>query len=213
MIRINLLPQGKKAAQSASSGSGQLWAGIYIVAAVIWMIGLALVYFNYQSKLDEIRASNRRLDGEIAELRQRSEGLEEKQAQLERSRRLEEVVAELNRARTGPLRVVMELSRVLSNPGGPTIDPAELARQRAINPYAGYREGWDVKRLWMASFVEERRECRIQGGARTNEDVAEFLRRLTLSELFTSVVLNRTSEQGRDESATVNFELTCQVTY
>ena len=73
--------------------------------------------------------------------------------------------------------------------------------------------GWDVKRLWMASFVEEQRECRIRGGARTNEDVAEFLRRLTLSELFTSVVLNRTSEQGRDESATVSFELTCQVTY
>jgi Tfp pilus assembly protein PilN len=127
-----------------------------------------------------IQRANRDLDREIADLEQRTARLDELRAQLARSVRLEEVVAELNAARTGPLRVMMELSRILSVPGGPTIDPEALERQRQVNPYAGFREGWDVRRLWLKSFTESERVCEIAGEARTNEDVAEFLRRLSL---------------------------------
>ena len=210
MIRINLLPQGKKGTQSTSSGSGQLWAVIYLLAAFIWIVGLGLIYFQYKGELEGIQAENRRLDQRIAELQRRTQGIEELRARLQRSRQLEEVVAELERSRTGPLRVVMELSRVLSNPGGPTIDAAHLAELRADNPYAGFREGWDVKRVWLRSFVESERRCTIQGAAKTNEDVAEFLRRLDLSELFTSIRLERTNE---DSEGDITFVLQGEVQY
>lgn len=211
MIRINLLPKTKKQAAAQSSGGGPLWAGIYLLSAFVWGILLALLYFQQKGELEAIQRSNRELDREIADLQQRTSRLEELQAQLARSVRLEEVVAELNRARTGPLRVMMELSQVLSVPGGPTIDPEALERQRQVNPYAGFREGWDVKRLWLKSFNEAERVCRISGEARTNEDVAEFLRRLSLSELFADVVLERT--QGSPNSDVIAFNLNCRVRY
>ncbi|MCB9627635.1 MAG: PilN domain-containing protein [Sandaracinaceae bacterium] len=213
MIRINLLPKTKKQAQAQSSGGGPLWAGIYLLAAFVWGIGLALLFFQKQGELEGIQRNNRQLDVEIADLQQRTSRLEELQAQLARSRGLEEVVAELNRARTGPLRVMMELSQVLSVPGGPTIDAEALERQRQINPYAGFREGWDVRRLWLTQFSEENRECRIHGEARTNEDVAEFLRRLSLSELFTEVVLTRTQGAESRSDDVIRFELNCRVRY
>jgi Tfp pilus assembly protein PilN len=213
MIRINLLPRTKKQAQAQSSGGGPLWAGIYLLATFVWGIGLALLYFQQQGELEGIQRSNRQLDAEIADLQQRTARLDELQEQLARSRRLEEVVEELNRARTGPLRVMMELSQVLSVPGGPTIDPEELERQRQINPYAGFREGWDVRRLWLKSFTEEQRACHMSGEARTNEDVAELLRRLSLSELFEEVVLERTAGGTGAAADVVAFDLNCRVRY
>lgn len=213
MIRINLLPKTKKQAQTQSSGSGALWAGIYLLATFVWGIALALIYFQYQGELEGIQATNRGLDDEIAGLQQRTVRLEELQAQLARSVRLEEVVAELNSARTGPLRVMMELSRILSVPGGPTIDPEALERQRQVNPYAGFREGWDVRRLWLKSFTESARACEIAGEARTNEDVAEFLRRLSLSELFEEVVLERTADAVVGTESVIAFDLNCRVRY
>ena len=210
MIRINLLPRTRKQAQAQSSGGGPLWAGIYLLAVFVWGIGLALFYFQKQAELQGVQQSNRALDAEVADLQQRTARLEELQAQLARSQRLEQVVEELNRARTGPLRVMMELSQVLSVPGGPTIDAEALERQRQINPYAGFREGWDVRRLWLKSFSEADRVCRIAGEARTNEDVAEFLRRLSLSELFADVVLERTQGGAADVIA---FNLNCRVRY
>jgi Tfp pilus assembly protein PilN len=213
MIRINLLPKTKKQAQAQSSGSGPLWAGIYLLATFLWGIGLALVYFQYQGELEAIQRANRDLDREIADLEQRTARLDELRAQLARSVRLEEVVAELNAARTGPLRVMMELSRILSVPGGPTIDPEALERQRQVNPYAGFREGWDVRRLWLRSFTESERVCEIAGEARTNEDVAEFLRRLSLSELFEEVVLERTAGAEVNDESVIAFDLNCRVRY
>lgn len=214
MIRINLLPDGrKKQAASGSSGSTQMWAGIYLLVAVLWMVGLAAIYYVKTEQLSQIKRANRELSAEITRLLRRTDGLDELQAQLDRSMRLEEVVGELNRARTGPLRAVMELSKILSQPGGPTIDPAELERQRQSNPYADYTVGWDVQRLWVEEFSETERECTLKGKARSNDDVAEFMRRLTLSELFEGVVLVSTQEQEVDGLMLQTFHIGCRVVY
>jgi Tfp pilus assembly protein PilN len=55
----------------------------------------------------------------------------------------------------------------------------------------------------------------IHGAGRTNEDVAEFLRRLTLSDLFAQVTLTKT-EAAEDEAThldVINFELAATVNY
>lgn len=109
----------------------------------------------------------------------------------------------------------MELSRVLSIPGGPTINPAELERMRQENPLAGFNESWDVRRLWISRFEEVERDCKITGMGRSNEDVAEFLRRLTLSEIYDGVTLQRTrAATDSDTGLTmVGFDITCKVKY
>lgn len=221
MIRINLLPQAKKVAgraapaASADSGSNQVWAIVYLVAVAIWMVVLGAVFFNFQGQLDDQRAKNGALEQQIQRLRAESANLEEVKGKLDKSRQLEEVVNRLMNARLGPTRVMMELIHVLSAGGGPTIDPQRLERLRRDNPLAGFNPGWDARRLWITNFEEENRECRIAGRGRTNEDVAEFLRRLALSELFENVTLERTSsiEDAEAGMALIDFELVCKVRY
>jgi len=218
MIRINLLPRTRKqsrAAAAAPVGSSQLWGGAYLVALVIWCIVLAAVFFTYGNTLEEQQRANGVLQRQIEDLRTKSARLDEVRTKIDESRRLEQLVDELNRARLGPTRVLMEVSRILSADGGPTIDPQALEQLRRENPLAGFNRSWDPRRLWMTSFTEENRECRIAGQGKTNEDVAEFLQRLGLSEVFESVTLTKTesAEEAETHLPVIAFELTCRVRY
>jgi type IV pilus assembly protein PilN len=219
MIRINLLPQAKKAARApaaaAAPGSEQAWAVVYLVAMVLFSVGLAGIYVLYQGELEEQRTQNNNLDAQIQRLRERSAQLEETRAKLQASLELETLVAELDQIRQGPTRVLMELSKILSAGGGPTIDPQRLEELRRENPLAGYNRSWDPRRLWLTEFREENRDCRMTGQGKTNEDVAEFLRRLALSEVFETVTLTKTeaTEDNASGLSFIGFELTCRVRY
>lgn len=223
MIRINLLPGDKKkrarrvAPSPLPGGDLSLgtWGAVYGGAIAVWLVLLGILYFVQSGDLEAIAQENKTLEARRDELQAKTKGLADVEARLERSRRLEKVVQELERARRGPTRAVMELSKVLSSPGGPTINPAELERMREENPLAGYNESWDVRRLWISRFEEIDRECKIAGMGRSNEDVAEFLRRLTLSEIYDDVTLQRTRAAVDPETGLqmVGFDVTCKVRY
>jgi hypothetical protein len=55
----------------------------------------------------------------------------------------------------------------------------------------------------------------MTGQGKTNEDVAEFLRRLALSEVFETVTLTKTeaTEDNASGLSFIGFELTCRVRY
>lgn len=223
MIRINLLPTDKKkrarriAPSPLPAGDLSLgtWGAIYGGAIVAWLAVLGTLYFVQSGDLEAMAQANKTLEARRDELQGKTKGLADVEGRLEKSRRLEKVVQELERARRGPTRAVMELSKVLSSPGGPTINPAELERMREENPLAGYNESWDVRRLWLSRFEEVERECKMTGMGRSNEDVAEFLRRLTLSEIYESVTLQRTRAANDPETGLqmVGFDITCKVRY
>jgi type IV pilus assembly protein PilN len=223
MIRINLLPTDRKkrarrAAPSPLSGADfslSTWGAIYGGAFAVWLVVLGIMYFVQSGKLETLAQENKTLEARRDELQGKTRGLADVEARLEKSRRLEQVVQELERARRGPTRAVMELSKVLSSPGGPTINPAELERMREENPLAGFNESWDVRRLWLTKFEEIDRECKITGMGRSNEDVAEFLRRLTLSEIYDGVTLERTRAASDPDTGLqmVGFDVTCKVNY
>ncbi|MBX7192924.1 MAG: PilN domain-containing protein [Sandaracinaceae bacterium] len=218
MIRINLLPAARKqtkASSGSTAGSPTAWVIGYVVAAGVLTVALLFVYMSYASDRDAQIAQNQQLEGEIQTIERQSANLDQVQAQLEQSRALETVVNELQRARFGPTRVMMELAHILSESGGPTIDPRRLEEIQRANPLAGYNAGWDHHRLWLTSFEEEARHVEIHGAGRTNEDVAEFLRRLTLSDLFGEVTLTKT-EAAQDTGThldVINFELAATVNY
>lgn len=214
MVRINLLPNAKKdAASGGGAGSTQLWLGGYLALAVFALIVAGVQYYLASTHLEELQERNTAMQARITELRAQSAGLEEARALLAESQALEETVNELNRARTGPARVMIELGNILSVDKGPTYDEEDLLEQRRRNPLAGFNQSWDVRRLWLTSFVEESRSVRIAGRGRTNEDVAEFIRRLTLSELFSNVALQRTSATTEDDLELISFEITGQINY
>jgi type IV pilus assembly protein PilN len=211
MIRINLLPEAKRVA--VASGSSQAWGIGYMLAVAAWGVALTLYYMSYKSQLDEQLAANAALEQSIESVKAKSANLGEVEAQLANSRQLEEVVSKLQSARQGPARVLMEMSSILSDGRGPTISAERLEALRRNNPLAGFNAGWDIRRLWLTSFTENARKCNIQGMGRTNEDVAEFLRRLALSELFEGVTLQSTSSAADSGQSTVAFTLSCHVRY
>jgi type IV pilus assembly protein PilN len=213
MIRINLLPQAKR--QAGGNISLAVWGYTYLVSAVVWCITLAFMYFGLSSDLEQAHAQNKEIERQIAKIKQESGNLEELQKQLDKSKQLEEVVKGLLNARSGPARMLLELSAILSPGRGPTVDPKRLEELRKINPEINFTPGWDTNRLWLTGFQESGGKCKITGVARNNEDIAEFLRRLTLSEVFDNVVLVRTgaAKSGRASDNLVGFELTCKVRY
>lgn len=213
MIRINLLAESRR--RSRLGSADQIWVGIYAVAIVAWVGTMLGLYVTMGSEFDEKTARNAALTRKVKELEEGSAGLEEVRAKLKKSKELEAVVQKLNKARTGPVRVLMEISAILSKGGGPTVDPVALEKLRRDNPRAGFARGWDTRRLWLISFEEERRSCRIKGVGRTNEDVAEFLQRLALSELFEEVTLEKTqADKPKDsELPVIEFELSAKVRY
>ncbi|MEC7518277.1 MAG: PilN domain-containing protein [Myxococcota bacterium] len=214
MIRINLLPGARR--QSASGGGGsQGWIIAYLVAAVLTIVVLVVVYMGKNRELEEQVTRNSALASQAEELEQQSANIEAVRAELEQSRQLENVVSELQRARYGPTAVLMEMSRILSVGGGPTVDPQRLEEIRRRNPLAGVNANWDPRRLWLREFREEDRECSVTGQGRTNEDVAEFLKRLTLSEKFEEVRLVKTEHTEDNETGLdlIAFELDCRVIY
>jgi type IV pilus assembly protein PilN len=210
MIRINLLPTDKKkrarrlAPSPLPSGDLSLgtWGAVYGAAIAVWLVVLGIIYFAQSGELEAVAQENKTLEARRDELQGKTKGLAEVEGRLEKSRRLEKVVQELERARRGPT-------------GGPTINPAELERMREENPLAGYNESWDVRRLWLSRFEEVERECKMTGMGRSNEDVAEFLRRLTLSEIYDGVTLQRTRATSDPDTGLqmVGFDITCKVKY
>ncbi len=220
MIRINLLPgqkRGAKGAAASSSEGGTGWYVAYACIAIVTASALAGLYVMDRGVLEEKLRVNADLRSQISEAQANSAMLEELQTRLNQSRELERVVGELQRARLGPTRVLMEIAKILSegSQGGPTIDPQRLDAIRRENPLAGYNAGWDSRRLWVTSFEEEHRNCVIKGVGKTNEDVAEFLSRLALSDMFEEVTLQRTRAEvdAETELSLIGFELTCKVIY
>lgn len=219
MIRINLLPQAKRVGQKAAaadSGPGaQLWLAGYLVGVVVLAVVLGLVYFTQSKTLSAKQNANSRLAQQIAAETVDVQGMQEVQEQWRRSEELASVANDLQRARLGPTRVLMELSHILSEGGGPTIDPQHLEQIRRENPLAGYNAGWDPRRLWLTAFTEENRDCRIVGVAKTTGDVSEFLARLSLSDLFEMVRFDKTTlvDDPENHLPLVGFEATCKVRY
>lgn len=220
MIRINLLPQAKRSggrARTVSVGDGNTrgWLIGYFVAAILTVTGLVGWYITTKNALDQQIAENATVQNSIDQLKQGSAQIEEVRKRIAQSKKLEDLVTELNKARLGPTRVLMELSRILSVGGGPTVDLQELERLLRENPLAGFNASWDPRRLWLTSFEETDRKCKIRGLGRTNEDVGEFMRRLQVSQVFESVTLTRTESVLHEKSRVglASFELTAKVKY
>jgi type IV pilus assembly protein PilN len=95
------------------------------------------------------------------------------------------------------------------------LSTAELEQLRRESPLLAFNPGWDVRRLWLDSFVEIAHKCTIIGFGKTNEDVAEFLRRLNISKVFDHVTLQATSAaiDAKAGLPMVRFALTCEVKY
>jgi type IV pilus assembly protein PilN len=212
VIRINLLPQKRRAAKAEGS---QLWAVVLVLLVAVEAVGFFIYHEHKKEELIAQRKKNAELSEQIEQSRTSVKSHADVKAQLERLRAREDAISKLQSARTGPTAVLLELARMLTPGRGPSVDPDRLNQLRRENPLAVYNPGWDAKRLWLSKYVENSRAVRLEGIARDGEDVSELARRMALSSYFSDVRLlpakkARSAEAGMD---LVQFQLEAKARY
>jgi type IV pilus assembly protein PilN len=213
MIRVNLLPQKRESKRATEANQGWLLVVLGVVVAEI--VGLFLFHQVKRDELTKQVRTNAELSSQIETIKKAVANHDEIKAQLEVLRAREEAISKLQEARTGPTAVLLELSRVLTNGHGPTVDSDVLAQLRKDNPTAVYNPGWDPRRLWLTSFQEIDRVVKIDGLARDGDDVSELARRLNLSIYFADVKLLPASKTTDSDTKleVIKFQLQAKMRY
>lgn len=219
MIRVNLLPQKKRAERVASAPSSTSQRWILVVLGLVLLEAIAFVWF-HQTKvkeLDEQRAKNRALEANITNIRQLVQQHETVKKDLLVLKAREDSIQKLEKARTGPTAAMLELSRLLTPGKGPTVDPDRYAKKLQENPLSAVNPSWDARRIWIESFKEKGRVVEITGLARDSQDVSELALRLGHSSYFYDVRLLPGSKKGGPQTdadaSMVNFGMQLKVRY
>lgn len=212
MIKINLLPQKRRAERSEGS---QRWLIGLLVAFLLEVVALFVFHSIKNEELKDQTRKNAELQTQITRAKQAVANHNEVKEKLEQLRAREDAISKLQSARTGPTSVMLELARLLTPGRGPSVDPDRLQQMRKDNPLAVYNPAWDARRLWLTKFVEQQRKVRLEGIARDGEDVSELARRMGLSSFFYEVrLLPAKTEKDKDTGMeVVRFELEAKVRY
>lgn len=215
MIRVNLLAQRRETKRTTTMEPGQGW--ILAVVGVVLLQVLVLFFF-HRAKLDalgDINRDNASVQASIDKIKKDTSDHPQIKSQLQELRDREEAIQKLQAARTGPTSALLELSKVLTVGRGPTTDKDKLEQLKRDNPTAVPNPNWDPRRLWIMKYTELDRSVKIEGLARDGEDVAEFLRRLALSDYFYDVRPLPASEVA-DKDTKINlkqFAVSAKVRY
>ena len=175
MIEINLLPhrEARRVADLRQT-AGVLALGLVLVFGVIAMVDRA-----QDAALEKAGATIRQLETDIARYKP-----EQDKVQAFKAKRIQledkiDVIRGLDRARSGPVRIMDELSR--NTP----------------------------ERLWLTSLSTEGTQIIVEGDSLDTSIVADFLRILNASPFFTEVDLERTFSGAQVEGVQfVHFVIT-----
>jgi len=215
MIRVTLLPRRREVKREG----GRAWIAVLVAAALLEVVAIVIVHAGKKKELDDQLEANKAIEASIADKKTKVQNHEAVKKQLAEYQAREDAIAKLQAGRTGPTAMMLELSRVLTPRKMPTMDAETLEKLRRENPGAVPSEKWDPHRLWVTSFKESDRAVTIAGYGKTNDDVAEFLRRVTASKFFTDVTLVKTEEKMEKDNAlgvtysTISFEMKAKVKY
>jgi type IV pilus assembly protein PilN len=212
MIRINLMPQKRRAERSDGS---QLWLAVVMVVMLAEVAVLFVFHGFKNEELNDQRRKNAVLTQQIDQSKSAVANHQDVKQKLAQLRAREEAINKLQSARTGPTAILLELARLLTPGRGPSVDPDRLSQLRRDDPLAVFNPAWDARRLWLTTFKEEQRKLRLEGFAQDGEDVSELARRMNLSAYFADVVLlpaNRVVDAST-KIEVVKFALEAKVKY
>ena len=177
MIRINLLPV--RAAQKKERLRSQVM--ILALSVVLALAACAMVWVSLSAKVSSVQAEIVVQNAEIARLKKTLGDVDRFKVLKEELSGKLGVLATLKANRSGPVKLLDELSRAVP------------------------------EKVWIKSFTEVAGSIKITGSGLTEEGVAEFLRRLEESSYYQNVelvVLEQKVIEGRDLQS---FSLRCQV--
>ena len=213
MMRINLI-RVKRARRRDAGERALLIMGAVVVLAIG---GLVLVTVRADGELRGLVRQGNAVRDEIERLKGELGDYDKIKQQRQELLKQQKTIDALKTGRTGPLYLMRELSEILTPGKGPTFDRVSYEERLRRDPNVGFNSGWDPRRVWLESFDEAQRKVKLRGSARTNEDVAEFLKRLQLSVFFTDVTPESTSQvadgSNSGGSKHVVFNVSARVVY
>jgi type IV pilus assembly protein PilN len=211
MIRINLLPIKTLRRREI----GRNVAILFLLCLLGEILVLFGIHQSMKSKIVIERRRNHSLKANIARYKKEIGDPKKIEEELKEIQEREEIISELKAARTGPVYMLTELSNILSPGKGPSLDRTRYLNMCRENPGACINFQWDSRRVWITEFKEKERTVVIRGEARSHEDVAEFHRRLNLSDYFYKMDLIQTEQTKSKELGIeyVKFEIQGKVRY
>jgi len=214
-VRVNLLAQRKETKARASGEGSQTWLGVVGLAVLLELAGLGLWHHSMSTDLAKLTSDNAGVKAQIDQITKETADHPKVKAQLAELKDREEAIAKLQAARTGPTSVLLELSHILTPGRGPTVDHDKLEQLKRDNPSVVPNPNWDPRRLWLTKYSEVDRNVKMEGLARDGEDIAEFMRRLGVSDYFYDVKPLPASETS-DKDTKINlkqFAVSAKVRY
>jgi type IV pilus assembly protein PilN len=218
VIRINLVRVKKS--RRAPAGQRQL---LYMGMAVLVTIGgLVFVHIQASGELEGLQQENRRVQADIDRLKAEIGDYDKVKAQREELLKQRKSIQALEAGRAGPVFLLRELSEILTPGKGPTFDKVTYEEALRRDPNVGFNASWDTHRAWIESYEENQKKVRIRGAAKSNDDAAEFMKRLNSSVFFSGVRLENTVQsqdrgglRGGASSALkhITFSLNAEVVY
>jgi len=193
MIKINLLPV--KARRGKDASQKQLL--LILILLVVEAMGLFLIYNSREEELRTRVAANEERRKQIEELKKELGDIEQLKKEKKELEQQEKILKTLEAGRIGPVRALDDLAFIMTPPA--TSKDRRALEERGANP------DWDARRVWLQKFTETNRHVIILGGGRSNDDVAEFVTRLSKSEFFKDVRLIYTKRQQSSEHPSVHY--------
>jgi len=178
LIRINLLPV--RAFRRKENIRRQV--SIFFLS-VVFLIGvLGFLYTNHLNVVRELTTEKETLAAQERELRKKVQEVEQlKQEEAELQRKLQ-VVADLENRRSGPVRILDEISRRTP-----------------------------PNKAWLVNLGQAGDTLSLKGYALDNETIALFMSNLQASDYFSNIELVRSAEETRQEIRVKSFSLTAGI--
>ncbi|MES1208304.1 MAG: PilN domain-containing protein, partial [Pseudomonadota bacterium] len=190
MMRINLI-RAKRARRRDAGERALVIMGAVVLASIAAMVVFTIAA---DGELQQLVRRNNAVRDDIERLKTELGDYDKIKEQRQDLLKQQKTIDALRTGRTGPVYLMRELSEMLTPGKGPTFDRASYEERLRRDPNVGFTAGWDPRRVWLESFDEAQRKVQLRGSARTNEDVAEFLKRLQLSVFFADVAPESTTQ-------------------
>lgn len=205
MIKINLLPQKKKA-REATPGERDVILGVLAIAAVF--VG---VYFGVHAKKAKTLKDLQHANGELEADNESKRAQVEKQKDIEQvvtaEQEREQAIAKLVKAKSVPAHLLQELGDIITPGRLPTMT-RKMAERTSDGPKGDpnrhFALDWDPKHVWITSFAEKSGAFVLEGGAQSDGDVTQLAKRLQASVYFQDVT-PKGAERTTDQSGNISY--------
>ncbi len=179
MIRINLMPRAEARRQAARARERQIAVSIAVVLALVILIA----ELTTRRQLGEAEQTTALYQSQLAELERRHHEAQRLERRRDELRAKLRTIAILERQRTGPVRVLDDLS------------------------------GSTPEKLWLTEMRESGGTATLVGRGLDNQTIAAFMRRLEQSPYFDQVDLVETKQVEAGQAKLKEFSIRARVVY